>query len=56
MEKDETEELVRRIKAIAEECADLPRLDERSDEEIVGYDAVGLPTSSGSGGGDTRHR
>jgi len=51
MEKDEVEELVGRIQATA-----LPRLDERSDEEIVGYDEVGLPTSSGSGGGDTRHR
>jgi len=56
VEKDEIEELVGRIQAIAGECAALPRLDERSDEDVIGYDEVGLPTSPGSGGGDTRHR
>jgi antitoxin VapB len=32
------------IEAIGRHCAALPRLDPRSDDEIVGYDNVGLPS------------
>ena len=35
--------LVRRLTAIAKECAALPELDPRSAEEIIGYDENGLP-------------
>lgn len=31
------------LKAIALRCASLPLLDDRSDEEILGYDEHGLP-------------
>lgn len=31
------------LEEIAEHCATLPVLDERSEEEILGYDEVGLP-------------
>lgn len=31
------------LEEIAEHCANLPVLDGRSDEEILGYDAAGLP-------------
>ena len=33
-----------RINAIVEHCASLPVLDDRSPEEILGYDENGLPT------------
>ena len=36
-------DLVRRLNAIAKECAALPELDSRSAEEIIGYDENGLP-------------
>lgn len=36
-------DLVRRLNAIAKECAALPELDPRSAEEIIGYDENGLP-------------
>jgi len=32
------------IDAIAEHCSSLPVLDDRSPEEIIGYDEHGLPT------------
>ncbi len=35
---------------IALRCAALPVLDERSEDEILGYDAVGLPRQAGSVG------
>jgi antitoxin VapB len=35
--------LARRLVAISEEAHRLPRLDERSDEQIIGYDEHGLP-------------
>lgn len=31
------------LAAIRTRCAALPRLDQRSDEEILGYDSLGLP-------------
>jgi antitoxin VapB len=31
------------LREIAERCAKLPTLDDRSDEEILGYDERGLP-------------
>jgi antitoxin VapB len=37
---DELDEIARR-------CATLPVLDERSEEEILGYDATGLPAQAG---------
>jgi antitoxin VapB len=36
-------DLIRRLNAIAKECAALPELDSRSAEEIIGYDENGLP-------------
>ena len=36
-------DLVERLLAIGESARDLPRLDLRSDDEIVGYDQHGLP-------------
>lgn len=35
--------LARRLLAISEGSRRLPRLDDRSDEEIIGYDDHGLP-------------
>jgi antitoxin VapB len=32
------------LAAIRERCARLPRIDPRSEDEILGYDARGLPT------------
>ncbi len=32
---------------IAQRCAALPVLDERSEDEILGYDATGLPLQAG---------
>lgn len=37
-------DLVERLLAIGASARDLPRLDLRSDDEIVGYDQHGLPT------------
>ncbi|MBA3289554.1 MAG: type II toxin-antitoxin system VapB family antitoxin [Acidimicrobiia bacterium] len=37
-------DLVNEIRRIAERCADLPLLDPRPDDEILGYDEHGLPT------------
>jgi antitoxin VapB len=36
-------QLARRLLAISEEASRLPRADERSDEQIIGYDEHGLP-------------
>ena len=36
--------LADRLDAIAERCRRLPVLDERSEDDILGYDATGLPT------------
>ncbi len=33
-----------RLKKIAEEAASLPIIDERSEDEILGYDQFGIPT------------
>lgn len=33
------------LNAIAQRCAALPVLDDRSEDEILGYDAHGLPTA-----------
>jgi hypothetical protein len=35
--------LVDEINAIADHCSSLPVLDDRSPEEILGYDEIGLP-------------
>lgn len=35
--------LVDEINAIVERCAALPRLDDRSPDEIIGYDEFGVP-------------
>jgi antitoxin VapB len=35
--------LAEELTAIALRCADLPQLDDRSEDEILGYDAHGLP-------------
>jgi len=35
--------LARRLIAISEEARRLPRLDDRTDDDIVGYDEHGLP-------------
>jgi antitoxin VapB len=35
--------LARRLMSISEASSRLPRLDERSDDEILGYDEHGLP-------------
>lgn len=37
------DELAERLDAIALHCAQLPDLDTRSAEEIIGYDAFGVP-------------
>ena len=36
--------LVDEINAIADHCSSLPVLDDRSPEEILGYDEIGLPS------------
>ena len=37
-------DLVERLTAIAKHCASLPVFDDRSPDEILGYDENGLPT------------
>lgn len=37
------ERLLREMRAISERVAQLPKLDSRSDNEIVGYDEFGIP-------------
>ena len=37
-------DLVAEINAIVERCAALPRLDDRSADEILGYDEFGVPS------------
>ena len=39
-----TTSLVEELDHIALQCAKLPRRDQRSADEIIGYDAIGLPT------------
>jgi antitoxin VapB len=36
--------LAQRLLAIGLHCANLPTLDERSDEDLIGYDEYGLPS------------
>jgi len=36
-------QLVDEINAIANHCSSLPVLDDRSPEDILGYDGIGLP-------------
>ncbi|MGI8537399.1 MAG: type II toxin-antitoxin system VapB family antitoxin [Mycobacteriales bacterium] len=38
-----TPDLIEELNAIALRCAALPQLDDRSEEEILGYDRHGLP-------------
>lgn len=40
----EAPDLVQAIEAVARRCAALPTLDDRRDDEILGYDQDGLPT------------
>ena len=40
----ESEARLRKMRAIADRGADLPILDERTDNEILGYDSLGLPS------------
>jgi antitoxin VapB len=41
---DTNENLVAELHAIAVHCASLPLLDDRSEDEILGWDENGLPT------------
>ncbi len=43
-QRHDRSDLVGRLLAIGASARDLPRLDLRSDDEIVGYDERGLPT------------
>ena len=38
-----TEDLAEEIMAISERCSALPQLDDRTPEEILGYDSKGVP-------------
>jgi antitoxin VapB len=38
-----TEDLAEEIMAISERCSALPQLDDRTPEEILGYDSEGVP-------------
>jgi len=44
----ETEERLRRMRAISDRVAALPLIDDRSLEELLGYDEHGLPSRSSS--------
>lgn len=43
-ERPDRTDLVNRLLAIGESARTLPRLDARSDDEILGYDEHGLPS------------
>jgi antitoxin VapB len=43
-ERPDRSDLVDRLLAIGESARTLPRLDARSDDEILGYDEHGLPS------------
>jgi antitoxin VapB len=43
MREADVEARVRKVRAIVERTAGLPRLTDLSDDEIVGYDETGLP-------------
>ncbi len=43
-EGDDIEDLVEEVLAIGKHCASLPVLDNRSADEVLGYDASGLPS------------
>ncbi|MGB8259245.1 MAG: type II toxin-antitoxin system VapB family antitoxin [Terracidiphilus sp.] len=38
------EQLIAEVRAIADHCASLPVLDDRSEDEILGYDKHGIPS------------
>jgi antitoxin VapB len=42
--RSNAEQLAAELMAIGRRCAALPVLDDRSDEEILGYDELGLPS------------
>ncbi len=44
LRRGEGPELARALDEIAKRCAALPNLDDRTDDEILGYDENGLPT------------
>ena len=44
MKRGEGPELVRALTEIADRCAALPELDDRTSDEIIGYDENGLPS------------
>jgi len=41
--KRNPDEILRRIKEISDRCAALPVLDDRTPDEIIGYDEFGVP-------------
>jgi antitoxin VapB len=43
LKRGEGPNLARDLRAIANRCAALPSLDNRSEDEILGYDETGLP-------------
>lgn len=44
LKRGEGPELVRALTEIADRCAALPELDDRTSDEIIGYDENGLPS------------
>jgi antitoxin VapB len=43
-ERRATSAIADRLRTIRTELRDVPRLDDRSDDDIIGYDANGVPT------------
>ena len=43
LSQDTREKRLARLLAIAERCASLPRLSDRSEDDILGYDENGIP-------------
>ena len=44
LESDGVQSLRAVVDAIADHCSSLPVIDDRSPEEILGYDEIGLPS------------
>jgi antitoxin VapB len=44
LKRGEGPDLAKELEAIAKRCAALPILDDRTEDEILGYDANGVPT------------